>query len=748
METSPSTCTTTAPSRASRRNTARRSRHCGPTTSTLNSLLNTKVYDPDNHLTSYGYDSNGNITSTTNPLGETSTATFNSFDEQTCTTLPQAADGCDSLSPPSPVSGGGTISGPSSAPPKYATYSEYDTDGNLLWATTGDYNPGSSSASQSRTTYKLYNGESVTVGGDSDSCTASPPSASLQCATIDPNGVVTQLGYDSSTGDLTSSSTPDGNSGGEVAKTTYTYDSDGEQTTVTAPDGNLSGASAADFTTTNTYTDDGDLHTVTVSHTGGGITARETQYGYDADGNRTSMTDPRGKETTYSFDADDQQVMVTDPDSQSTLTCYDGDKEKTETVPPVGVAANSLTAASCPTSYPSGYGGRLAADATTYTYDALGDQTVVTTPAPAGTSDSYETTTNSYDAAGRLLKTAAPPASFDSGAPDQVTANTYDAAGELLTKTVASGTTDASTTSYCYDPDGDKTAVVPPDGNTSAIQACSSSSPYQTSSDYQTGYEYDSLGELVSKTTPSTSFATSPTWTYTYDPAGNQLTAEDANGVTTTNTYTPLNKLATVSYSGSSAPSESYSYDANGNRVSMTDGTGTSSYTYDPFNELTSYENGAGNTVSYGHDDNGNTTSITYPLGAGATWASGDTVSYGYDDADELDSVTDFNGNTIPIENTADRLPSQLTLGATGDTITTTYDPTDTPSEINLSDSSSDTLLDFSYSDFPSGSIYTVSGPLLSGPGRLWVLSVLRARLEVGVACEAVQCGADRCEAA
>ena len=42
----------------------------------------------------------------------------------------------------------------------------------------------------------------------------------------------------------------------------------------------------------------------------------------------------------------------------------------TETVPPMGVATNSLTPASCPKTYPSGYGVRLATDATTYTYDA------------------------------------------------------------------------------------------------------------------------------------------------------------------------------------------------------------------------------------------------------------------------------------------------------------------------------------------------------------------------------------------
>ena len=65
--------------------------------------------------------------------------------------------------------------------------------------------------------------------------------------------------------------------------------------------------------------------------------------------------------------------------------------------------------------------------------------------------------------------------------------------------------------------------------------------------------------------------------TYTYDPAGNQLTSEDPNGVTATNTYTPLDQVATVSYSDSTHD-VSYTYDADGNRTAMTDASGTSSY--------------------------------------------------------------------------------------------------------------------------------------------------------------------------
>jgi RHS repeat-associated protein len=197
----------------------------------------------------------------------------------------------------------------------------------------------------------------------------------------------------------------------------------------------------------------------------------------------------------------------------------------------------------------------------------------------------------------------------------------------------------------------------------------------------------------------------SPTTSYSYDAAGNTLTRHDPAGVTTTKVYTPLNQLASFGYSGSSAHSVSYVYDANGNRVSMVDGTGTSTYIYDVFDELSSYQNGAGKIVSYSYDADGNTTGITYPLGAGATWASTTTAGYGYDNADELNSVTDFNNHTITIGDTADGLPTSLTLGSSGDTLTTTYDPTDTPSDITLANSTPTTFQEFNFSDVPSGAV-------------------------------------------
>ena len=51
--------------------------------------------------------------------------------------------------------------------------------------------------------------------------------------------------------------------------------------------------------------------------------------------------------------------------------------------------------------------------------------------------------------------------------------------------------------------------------------------------------------------------------------------------MTTTNTYTPLDQVATVSYSDST-PDVTYTYDADGNRTAMTDGSGTTTSSLRP----------------------------------------------------------------------------------------------------------------------------------------------------------------------
>src|SRR6266487_572968 len=200
-------------------------------------------------------------------------------------------------------------------------------------------------------------------------------------------------------------------------------------------------------------------------------------FGYDGNGNQLTVTDPRGHPTATSYDADDEAVLVTDPAGKASLTCYDSAGFVAQTVPPSGVAANNLAPASCPASYPAGYGTRLAASATTYTYNSLGQETSVTTPAPAGQSGP-QSTTMTYNAAGLLATTTYPPDSNTPGAPSMVTSDTYDTNGQMTSETVGYGTSAAATTSYCYDPNGNQTAVVPPDGNVSGGAPCETSSPW------------------------------------------------------------------------------------------------------------------------------------------------------------------------------------------------------------------------------------------------------------------------------
>ena len=144
-----------------------------------------------------------------------------------------------------------------------------------------------------------------------------------------------------------------GDTSGPDATTTYTYNADGEQTAVPPPTAISQGPTWVTTPRSTTYNDDGE---VTSSAQGDGdgatVTARTTSYGYDGDGNQTTVTDARGYKTTTAYNADDEPTLVTDPDSDATLTCYDGDGNVAETVPPVGVAANSLTAGFVPDQLP------------------------------------------------------------------------------------------------------------------------------------------------------------------------------------------------------------------------------------------------------------------------------------------------------------------------------------------------------------------------------------------------------------
>ena len=251
-------------------------------------------------------------------------------------TASQATGAAPVAAGPAPVSAAQTITPPSQVPPAGVSWTQYDANGDDLYVETGASQPGG--GTQAQVAYQLYNSNSITLPETSSAvtCADTAPSAQLPCATINADGMITQLEYDSA-GDLISSSKPADNGSGTVT-TTYSYDADGEQVSTTSPGGNLPGANAGNYTQTTTYNADGRPLSVTVGGgTGHTVTPRTNSSGYDADGNVVTSTDALGNATTTAYDADDKPILTTDPTGDATLTCYDGDGDPAQSVPPAGV---------------------------------------------------------------------------------------------------------------------------------------------------------------------------------------------------------------------------------------------------------------------------------------------------------------------------------------------------------------------------------------------------------------------------
>ena len=112
-----------------------------------------------------------------------------------------------------------------------------------------------------------------------------------------------------------------------------------------------------------------------------------------------------------------------------------------------------------------------------------------------------------------------------------------------------------------------------------------------------TSYSYDSLSQLLS-VLHQAGTVTLDGATYGYDNAGNRTSkTNNLNNVTENYTYNPIYQLTQVTQGLTT--SESYSYDAVGNRLSS---VGMSSYGYNSSNQLTSTP-----SATFTYDADGNT---------------------------------------------------------------------------------------------------------------------------------------------
>lgn len=168
-----------------------------------------------------------------------------------------------------------------------------------------------------------------------------------------------------------------------------------------------------------------------------------------------------------------------------------------------------------------------------------------------------------------------------------------------------------------------------------------------------TTFEYDSAGNLLSKSIRATSdgtgaggFAATPVgaarvWSYTYDTVGQMRTVlsprADVVSKTTFDYDARGNLVSVTNAAGHQTVLTNYDVDGRPGRVTEPNGLSTDLY-YSPRGWLTSSISGA-ETTTFQHDNAGQLQQVTRP--------DGSKINYSYDDAHRLTGIADTLGNSV-----------------------------------------------------------------------------------------------------
>lgn len=380
-------------------------------------------------------------------------------------------------------------------------------------------------------------------------------------------------------------------------------------------------------------------------------TAYLTTYGYDAAGNRTSVTTPpvagfaSGRTTTTTF-------------TTATTAAVGGG-----TTPP-GLPATTTTPGGATMSFGYFATGDLAQVSdpvglvTSFTYDKLGrqlTQTVTSDTFPAGL-----VTSTSYDLLGRVISET------DPGSRNAVTGvvhtartvTVFDDDGNPTSQTVSDVTgADASrTTTTTYDAFDRVATITDPTGGvtTRGYDVYGNMNRQTDPTGARTDYVHDASGRLLTTTLAAyTGDPVNPTAaaplvesSRAYDPAGRLATLTDSMGRVTSYAYTDNGLLSRVSrtFNGSTFVIKSMTYDAADNVVSTTTNNGTT--------VSTAVVDAAGRTTSTTLD----------PPGVNRTT----TFTYTADDQVASRTVSDASGARVTSTSTYDLDGRELTRSVTG----------------------------------------------------------------------------------
>ncbi|RJG05284.1 RHS repeat protein [Noviherbaspirillum cavernae] len=486
------------------------------------------------------------------------------------------------------------------------------------------------------------------------SVTVSRPGGSTYIFTANGTSYVAQ------DGDVTDRLIPQTDGTGKVITWEYSVAADGSVETYDAAGKLLSIRNRVDLTQTLTYSDTttapaiapapGLLLKVTDAY------GRMIDFTYDSSGRINKMTDPSGGEYRYAYDADNNLVSVTLPDTKVkgysyNEAAYTGGNTLPHTLTGVTDENGSRLASYTYDAQGRAYIGQHAGGVDQYQLNFSPDGSSTTTIDPLGTARTY-----SYTSILGVTRATGQSQPAGAGSAAATRSTTYDSNGNVKSRTDWNG----NLTTYDYDLVRNlQTRRTEASGTPQARMITTAWHPTRDVPEKIAEpkrvimFSYDSLGNMLGKTLQATSDATGVqgfsasvvgtprTWTYTYNTAGQVLTATGARtdiDDTTTYTYDSHGNLATVTNALQHVTTLS-NYDANGRVGRIVDQNGLiTDLAYSPRGWLTSKTVG-GETTTYDHDGVGQLTKVTLP--------DDGYISYTYDPAHRLTHVADNLGNSI-----------------------------------------------------------------------------------------------------